>query len=114
MGIARFENLDINNVINGVDDFGQYTTTLTKWYTTRATVQDVKNGLSITKDDRVYTDLARFIMSYTPNTKRICINQNLYAINYRGQDWRITDAIESNDRMTVTLLCYRNDPSTPV
>ena len=114
MGIARYENLDINNVVNGVDSFGQYTTTLTKWYSTRATVQDVKNGLSITKDDRVYTDLVRFILNYTPNTKEIGNNQNLYAINYRGQDWRITDAIESNDRMTITFLAYRNDPSTPV
>lgn len=114
MGIARYENVTINNVVNGIDSFGQYTTTLTPWFTSRATVNDVKNGLSITKDDRVYTNLVRFIMSFTPNTKLIGNNQNLYSINFRGQDWRITDAIESNDRMTMTFLCYRNDPTTPV
>jgi hypothetical protein len=53
-------------------------------------------------------------LNYTPNTKELVDNQNLHSITWRGFDWRITDVRESNDRMRVTLLCYRNDPDTPV
>ena len=41
-------------------------------------------------------------------------NQNLYSITWRDKDWRITDVRETNDRMKVVLLCYRNDPDTTV
>ena len=112
MAIARYENFTVNNVVNSIDEFGQYTTTLTKWFETRGRVADVKNGLTITKDDRVYTDLVNFTVNYTPNTRQIVDYQNLYSINWRGHDWRITDCRESNDRMNVTFLCYRNDPVT--
>ena len=114
MAIARYENIVVNNVTNGVDEVGQYTTSITKWFGTRARVQDVKNGLQITKDERVYTDLVRFVLNSTPNTRRMVDYQNLYSIAWRGHDWRITDCMESNDRMNVTFLCYRNDPAVPV
>ena len=114
MAIARYENLTINNVVNGIDAFGEYTTSLTKWFETRATVADVRNGLQITKNDRVYTDLVRLTFNYTPNLKTIVDQQPDFAVNWRGADWRITDCMESNDRMFVTLLCYRNDPTTSV
>ena len=83
MGIARFENLDINNVTNSIDDVGQQTTSTTTF-------------------------------NYTPNLKQIVDDQNLYSITWRNRDWRITDVRESNDRMTVLMLCYRNDPTIPV
>ena len=41
-------------------------------------------------------------------------NQSQYSVTWRGNDWRITDVIESNDRMNVTLLCYRNAPGVSV
>jgi hypothetical protein len=114
MAIARYENLTVNHVTNSVDSIGQQTTAITKWFDTRARVQDVKNTVSITKDDRVYSDLVKLTMNYTPWMKQIVDNQNLYSIFWRGFDWRITDVMESNDRMNVTLLCYRNDPVTSV
>lgn len=112
MGIKRYENLTVNNVVNDVDGVGQYTTTLTRWFATRGLIADVNNSLRISDKYRVYQDLVNITLNYTPNVKQIVDNQNLYAINWRGQDWRITDVRESNDRMKVTLLCYRNDPST--
>jgi hypothetical protein len=114
MAIARYENITVNNVVNNIDSFGQYTTTLTQWFNTRAKVQDVHNNVHIGKDDRVYANLVKFTLNYTPNTQTIVINQNLYAINWRNQDWRITDCMEANDKMSITFLCYRNDPVVPV
>lgn len=114
MGIARYESVVVNNVTNGVDAFGEYTTTITKWFDTRATVHDVANSLRISDKYRVYSDLVNLTFNYTPNMKRIVDSQNLFSITWRNLDWRITDVRESNDRMRITLLCYRNDPETPV
>lgn len=114
MAITRYENIAINNVVNSVNAYGEQTTAITKWFDTRAKVADVHNSLRISEKYRVYSDLVNLTVNYTPNIRRIVDRQELYSINYRGNDWRITDCIESNDRMTVTLLCYRNDPSVPV
>lgn len=114
MGIARFENVEINTVTNGVDTIGQYTTTITPWFATRARVADVANSLRIAERYRAYQELVNLTFNYTPNMKMIVDDQNLYSVTWRGQDWRITDARESNDRMSITLLCFYNDPSTPV
>ena len=114
MAIARFENVTIQNVANGIDSYGQYTTVLTNWFETRAKVMDFHSAVGIEKDDRVYHDLVKFVLNFTPNTRRMSLNQELYAINYNGQDWRITDAIQANDRMSITFLCYENKPTTAV
>lgn len=114
MGIVRYENLTVKNVVNSTDAVGEYTTTLTDWFLTRGLVHDVANTLRISERYRAYSDLVNITLNYTPNTKQMVDNQNLYAINWRGFDWRITDVRESNDRMKVTFICYRNDPVVPV
>jgi len=114
MAITRYENIVVNNVTNSVNTYGEQTTTITKWFDTRAKVSDVANSLRIAERYRVYTDLVNLNLNYTPNTKTIVDNQDLYSITWRGFDWRITDVRESNDRMNVTFLCYRNDPVVPV
>jgi len=114
MAIARYENCVVNHVTNGVSDMGAQTYTITEWFPTRAYVQDVANSLRITDKYRVYQDLVNLTFNYTPNIKQIVDNQNLYSITWRGFDWRISDVREANDRMSVTLLCYRNDPTVPV
>lgn len=114
MAIRRYENIDVNNVTNSVNSIGEYTTTVTKFFTTRALVADVNNNLRITERYRIYQDLVNLTLNYTPNVKHIVDNQNLYSITWRGFGWRISDVRESNDRMRVTLLCYRADPVTPV
>jgi hypothetical protein len=57
MAIVRYENLAINNVTNGVNAVGEYTTTITKWFDTRGLVHDVSNTLRISERYRVYSDL---------------------------------------------------------
>lgn len=114
MAIARYENVIVNTVTNSVSAYGEQTTTIAEWFKTRARVSDVANSLRISEKYRVYSDLVNLTFNYTPNQKEIVDNQNLYSITWRGFDWRITDVRESNDRMNVTLLCYRNDPDTPV
>jgi hypothetical protein len=114
MAITRYENIVVNNVTNGVDDVGEYTTTITKWFDTRARVRDVHNSLRIAEKYRVYSDLVNLTLNYTPNTRQIVDRQELYSITWRGLDWRITDCMEADDRMSVTFLCYRNDPEAPV
>jgi hypothetical protein len=91
MGITRFENIAINNVTNSVNTIGEYTTTITKWFDTRARVADVANSLRISEKYRVYSDLVGLTLNYTPNTKEMVDNQNLYSITWRGFYWRITD-----------------------
>ena len=114
MGIKRYENLTIGNVVNGTDDFGQYTTTITPWFQTRGLVADVANSLRISERYRVYQELVNFTFNYTPNMRQIADDQDLYSVNWRDKDWRITDIRESNDRMSVTFMCYYNDPNSPV
>lgn len=114
MSIVRYENIIVNHVTNGIDDLGQYTTTITEWFKTRALVSDVANSLRIAERYRVYQDLVNLKLNYTPWIKQIVDDQELYSITWRGQDWRITDCREANDRMSVTFLCYYNQPNTPV
>ena len=114
MGIARFENINVNNVTNGIDIYGEQTTTIAKWFSTRAKVADVNNSVRISERYRVYSDLVNLTLNYTPNTKQMVDQQNLYSITWRNYDWRIIDCREANDRMSVTFVCFRNDPVTPV
>ena len=114
MAIARFENITINNLTFGKSDFGEQSTTQTVWFETRARVASVANSLKIADKYRLYQDLTNFTLNYTPNMKTIVDSQNLYSISWRGHDWRITDAKEGNDRMSVKFLCYRTDPVTAV
>jgi hypothetical protein len=114
MSITRFENVVVNNVTNSVDTLGQYTTTITPWFNSRARIRDVSNSLRIAERYRVYTDLVNLTFNYTPWMKQVVDSQNAYSITWRNQDWRISDIKESDDRMSITLLCYYNSPSTPV
>ena len=114
MAIARFENIAVNNLTFSESGFGEGVTTQAKWFDTRARVTDVANSLRIADKYRLYQELTQFTLNYTPNIKQIVDGQDQYSITWRGQDWRITDVKEANDRMTVMLLCYRNDPVTAV
>ena len=114
MAIARFENIAVNNLGFGKSDFGEQSTTITKWFDTRARVADVSNSLRISEKYRLYQDLVNFTVNYTPNMKQIVDRQDLYSFTWRNHEWRITDCRESNDRMNITFLCYRNDPATAV
>lgn len=114
MAIARFENIKINNLTFGKSDFGEQSTTQTLWFETRARVASVANSLKIADKYRLYQDLTNFTLNYTPNMKTIVDNQNLYSITWRGKDWRIDNARESDDRMNIVFMCYRSDPVTAV
>jgi hypothetical protein len=114
MAIARFENININNLTFTKSDFGESATVQALWFATRARVSDVTNSLKIADKYRLYQDMTNFTLNYTPNMKTIVDNQNLYSITWRGKDWRIDSARESDDRMNVIFLCYRSDPVTAV
>jgi hypothetical protein len=114
MAITRFENVDVNDLTFSTNQYGEYETVITKKFTSRPLISDVKNSLAITDRYRIYQDLIQMKFNYTPWMKDVVDNQNLYSVTWRGKDWRITDCLESNDRMSVTLMCYRNDPATAV
>jgi hypothetical protein len=114
MAITRYENIVVNNVVNSTSTYGMQTTSINKWFDTRAKVADVANSLKITDKYRVYSDLVNLTLNYTPNTKEIIDNQNLYSINWRGFDWRVDNVREADDRMSVKFLCVRNDPVVAV
>lgn len=114
MAIARFENITVNRLTFGKSSFGEQTTTTGLWFATRARVSSVSNNVKISEKYRVYADIVNFTLNYTPNTREIVDNQNLYSINYRSFDWRIDAVRETDDRMNVILTCVRNDPLTAV
>jgi hypothetical protein len=114
MTIARFENININNLTFTKSGFGESATVQALWFATRAKVSSVTNSLKISEKYRLYQDMINLTLNYTPNTKTIVDNQHLFSITYRGKDWRIDSARESDDRMTVMFLCYRSDPITAV
>lgn len=114
MAIARFENISVNNLTFGQNAFGEQSTTQTLSFQTRAVVHSVANSVKITDKYRVYSDVVDLTLNYTPNTKAMVDDMNLYSINWRGNDWRIDNARESDDRMTVRFTCVRNDPVTAV
>ncbi len=114
MSIKRYENIRINSLTFAKSAFGEQTTTIAKWFDTRALVSDVANSLRISERYRVYQDMTNFMINYTPNAKTIVNRQDLYSITWRGHDWRITDVRETNDRQHVILMCYRTDPVTAV
>jgi hypothetical protein len=114
MSIARFENININNLTFTKSAFGESATVQTLWFATRAKVSDVANSLKISEKYRLYQDMINFTLNYTPNTKTIVDNQHLFSITYREKDWRIDSVRESDDRMNVIFLCYRSDPVTAV
>lgn len=77
-------------------------------------MHSVANNLRISDKYRVYADMVEFTLNYTPNTREIVDNQNLYSLNWKNFDWRIDSVREADDRMTVKLLCVRNDPVVAV
>jgi hypothetical protein len=114
MAIKRYENVDVNDLTFGTNTYGENVTTITKKFTGRPLISSVKNSLQITKDTRIYQDLINFKFQYTPWMQAIVISQNLYSFTWRSQEWRIDNVMEADDKMSVTFLCYRNDPATKV
>lgn len=112
--VMRYENVVINNVTNGTNTVGEYTTTVDPWFETRGLVHDIANSLRISEKYRVYTDLLSITLNYTPNIRTIVDNQEAYSLTWRNKDWRISDVRESDDRQRATFMCYRNDPVVPV
>lgn len=110
MSIARFENITVNRLTFGSSSFGEQSTTITKWFDTRARVHSVNNTVRISDRYRVYADIVEFTLNYTPNTKEIIDNQNLFSIKWKNLDWRLDSVREADDRMTVRFMCVRNDP----
>ena len=114
MAIARFENINVNNLAFGRSSFGEQSTAQSVWFATRARVHSVANSVKISEKYRVYSDVVEFTLNYTPNTRTIVDNQNLYSITWRGFDWRIDTVRVADDRMSVKFLCVRNDPVVAV
>lgn len=114
MSIARFENITVNRLTFGTSSFGEQSTTIAKWFDTRARVHSVANSVRISDRYRVYADIVEFTLNYTPNTKEIIDNQNLYSIKWKNLDWRLDSVREADDRMTVRFMCVRNDPVAAV
>ena len=112
--VARYEEAQVYTLTFSTSAYGDTVTTKTLKFQSKPEIREVKNDLSITDKYRVYAGLINFTFNFTPYTRDMYDNQNLYSIVWRNHDWRIDSAIESNDRMKVTFLCYHNDPLTQV
>jgi hypothetical protein len=114
MAIARYEEAQVYTLSFSTSAYGDTVTTKTLKFESKPEIKEVRNDLRITDKYRVYAGVINFTFNFTPYTRDMYDNQNIYSIVWRGLDWRIDSAIESNDRMKVTFLCYHNDPSTQV
>lgn len=112
--VKRYEDVNVYTLGFATSEYGETVTTKTLKFNSKAEVKEVKNDLRITDKYRVYAGMINLTFNFTPYTRDIYDNQNLYSITWRSLDWRIDSAIESNDRMKVTFLCYHNDPSTAI
>lgn len=112
--VARYENVDVYGLSFTTTAYGETTTIKTLKFSSKPEIQQVKNNLLITDKYRVYAGLINLKFNFTRYTRDMYDNQNLYSIIWRNHDWRIDSAVESDDRMKVTFLCYHNDPSTRV
>lgn len=112
--VKRYEEVQVYDLTFSTSAYGENVTTKTLKFASKAEVKEVKNDLRITDKYRVYTGLINLTFNFTPYTRDMYDNQNLYSIIWRNHEWRIENAIESNDRMKVSFLCYHNDPVTKV
>lgn len=112
MTIARFEPVQVYTLSYTTDDFGEQLETKTLKFKGMALVSSVRNSVAILERYRIYSDLLQLKFNYTNYMRDIVDNQQLYTIIHRDKEWRITDALESDDRQHVTLMCYRSDPVT--
>jgi hypothetical protein len=110
VSIVRFETVTVNQLTRGIDAYGEATVTATPLFTSQGRVHDVKNALELNEQYRLYADYLSIWLNFTPATLQVAEDQENYSVTWRGQDWRITDSIESDDRMTVRLMCYRAKP----
>jgi hypothetical protein len=112
--VKRYEDVNVYDLTFTTNEYGESVTTKTLKFNSKPEIKTVKNDLKITDKYRVYTGLIYMVFNFTPYTRDMYDNQNLYSIVWRGHDWRIDSPVESDDRMHVTFLCYHNDPSTAV
>lgn len=114
MSIARFEPVTIQAATRSVDVSGEASTVLNNLFMTQGRIRDVKNSLKLNELYRLYADYVNIQMNFTPLTLDIVENQENYALFWRERSWRIVDAVESDDRMDVTFLCYFAKPGIKV
>jgi hypothetical protein len=114
MAITKFETVEVNNLSFATSSYGETQTTKTLKFTSRPLISEVRANVATSEKFRIYSDLVQMKFNYTPNTRDIVDNDNLYSITYQNVDWRIADSSISNDRMSVTLICYFNKPSVDV
>ncbi len=114
MGIARYEQVGVYDLTYNVNAFGETDIVKTLKFESRPVIKEVRTDLQISDKYRVYQNLIYFTFNYTPYVRQIADSQDSYSMTWRGKDWRIESAVESNDRMKVTFLCYHNDPATKV
>ena len=112
MAITKFETVEVNDLSFTTSSYGETQTTKTLKFTSRPLISEVRANVATSEKFRIYSDLVQMKFNYTPYTRDIVDNDNLYSITYQNVDWRIADCSVSNDRMSVTLMCYRSDPAT--
>ena len=112
--IAQWQAITVYPLTRGVDSRGNTTTTLGDAINTGAYYIDRATEINIDADKRTYQDEIFLRMRFTPLTKAMAIKTSGYTVDFRTQDYRIQDAVESPDRLWVTFRCYRVDPSISI
>jgi hypothetical protein len=114
MGIAQFENVQVSLLSFATSAAGEQTTAMTDFFRTRATVENITNSMRISEKYRLYSSVLKMTFNFSPNMKTVVRHHEQYSIGYRSQDWRIAEAREADDRMTVSLFLYTQTPTAAV
>lgn len=114
MSLPRFEPVTIQSVARTVDANGGPVNTFTNLFSVHGRIRDVKNTLKLNELYRLYADWVNIQMNLTSNTLLIAEDQENYSLGWRGNNWRIVDAVEADDRQYVEFLCYFAKPGITV
>jgi hypothetical protein len=114
MGVAQFENVQVSTLSFSTSSSGEQSTAKTDFFKTRATVENITNSMRISEKYRLYSSVVKMTFNFSPNMKTVVRHHEQYSIAYRSQDWRIAEAREADDRMTVSLFLYTQTPSAAV
>lgn len=112
MTIRQYVNLTVWKITREVDDYGNNKQVLSDPVATGGYYGDNKNTINIESNERVYIDSISLRLRLTPMVYAMAMNPSGYSIEFRGEQWRVNDNVESGDRMSIEFTCYRNAPET--
>lgn len=102
----RFRSITINTLQTAQASTGQFVTTPVLLRNGQAKVLDAQSDYIVLEDStRIYQDRSRFLVRNTLANYDMIINNENYAIGFRGKFYKILEVKETNDQQFLVLMC---------